>query len=127
MSKDFVCHTEDCVHWRDDACGNSGSITIRDSRCTGYVQRKPEYQYSLIAGIPKMLSEVYVTVGGGWFYQGRLLGYDAYGGDPSYKTYCVEVHREDGYKFVDFFRDIYSRREKKEGEKDDEAEERRTN
>jgi len=65
-------------------------------------------------------SEVYVTVSGGHYYRATLLGYGAYGSDPNYKTYCVQVHREDGYSFTDYFRYIFTRPEAErrlEGEK----------
>lgn len=108
-NRDFICDTEVCVYWDEKyGCQKETAISIQEHCCIDYERKRTERRYRLIAGIPKMLSTIYVTPGGGIFYKGRLLGYDSYGGNPSYKTYCVEVQKENGYKFVDFFRDIYS-------------------
>lgn len=107
---DFTCDTEECMYWSDGECVKKTAITIQEHCCCDYEERLPQYRYALIAGVPPMLEEVFVTVSGGAYYKARLLGYGRYGGDPGYKTYCVEVFMEDGRRFVDFFRDIFSRK-----------------
>lgn len=75
MSKentDFVCDTEDCIYWKDGVCTKETAITIQEHHCVDYEKAMTEYQYSLIAGLPRLLSTVYVTVSGGFFYQTRL-------------------------------------------------------
>lgn len=62
----------------------------------------------------KVGSTVYVTVSGDHYYRATLFGYGAYGNNPNntnHKTYCVRVHRGDGYSFVDFFQKIYTQEE----------------
>lgn len=107
---DFICDTEECAYWLDGECEKKTSITIQAHCCCDYEVKEPAYQYSLIAGIPMLLSEVFVTVSGGTYYKARLLGYGAYGGSLLHETYCVEVFRADGHRFVDFFCNIYSRK-----------------
>lgn len=54
---------------------------------------------------------VYVTVSGSHFYKGKLLGYGAYGDNPNHKTFCVQVFKENGASFVDYFTRLYSEEE----------------
>lgn len=53
--------------------------------------------------------EVYVTVSGGYYYKAILLGYGAYGSNPNHKTFCVQVIKDNGNTFVDYFSKIYSK------------------
>ena len=71
------------------------------------------YADALVEGRLQLLplkpgSEEFVTIKGEKYYRADLLGYGVYGPDPNYKSYCVRVHREDGYSFVDWFKQIYS-------------------
>ena len=112
MKRDFMCDTEECMYWsEEDGCVKKTAITIQEHCCCDFEERRPVYEYHLIAGIPPLLSEVFVTVSGEIYYKARLLGYGAYGKNPCHKTYCVEIFKEDGRRFVDFFVDIYSRKE----------------
>lgn len=110
MSIGYNCDTPDCNFWSEDGCTKAGPIAIQEHSCVGYEKKKPMWRYSLIAGLPALLSEIFVTVSGGAYYKARLLGYGVYGNNVGRKTYCVEVIREDGCRFVDFFESIYSRR-----------------
>jgi|GEM_PF-5320054 len=109
MNIDFFCDTEDCVYWSEEDGCKKTAITILEHCCCDY--EKKVYEYCLIAGLPPLLSEVYVTSSGGLYHKARFLGYGAYDKKkPVYKTYCVEVMIKDGHTFVGFYRDIYSRR-----------------
>lgn len=107
---DFTCDTEDCIYWAEGVCCKGTSVTIQAHHCMDYEKKEPKYQYHLIAGIPPLLSEVFVTISECIYYKARFLGYGLYGKHDYGKTYCVEVIHEDGRRHVDFFNDIYSRK-----------------
>ena len=110
MNCDFTCDTQDCMHWSEDGCLKKTSITIQEHCCCDFEKRVPVYEYSVIAGLPDLLSEVFVTIAGAVYYPARFLGYGKYG--HSYKDiYCVEVFKDDGKRVVDFFNYIFSRKE----------------
>lgn len=119
MNRDFSCDTEECIYWsEEEGCTKKTAITIQEHCCCDFEEKHPVYEYALIAGLPPLLSEVFVTVSGGHYYRARLLGYGPYDRKrPDRKTYCVEVFVEDCKRHVDFFENIYSRWEvNKDGE-----------
>ena len=104
----FVCVTHNCMYYRGGECTRKFAIIIQGGSCCDFKGKLQEYKYSLVAGVPALLSRVYVTVNGSIYYEARFLGYGEYGGNSN-KTYCVELIRQDRPNHVDFFTDIYSR------------------
>lgn len=119
MPKDFVCDTEDCIYYSEteEDCVKETAITIQEGCCCDYEERVNEIKkpkYTLIKDIPKLGSEVFVRIGTDCYkyYKGTFLGYGAYNDDPNFKTYCVQVQTPNSTPYVDYFRNIYTTKNK---------------
>lgn len=111
MPKDFMCDTEDCIYYStvEEDCIKGTAITIQDGCCCDYEERVNEVKkprYILVRGVPKLGSEVYIQAGSS-YYKGTFLGYGAYGDDPDYKMYCVQIKIPNRIPFVDYVKNIY--------------------
>ena len=115
MPRDFVCDTEECIYYSvvEEDCVKGTAITIQEGCCCDYEERVNEVKepkYALVRDVPKLGSEVFVRIGTNCckYYKGTFLGYGAYGDDPDFKTYCVQVQIPNRMTHVDYFINIYT-------------------
>ena len=115
MPRDFVCDTEECIYYSvvEEDCVKGPAITIQEGCCCDYEERVNEVKepkYALVRDVPKLGSEVFVRIGTNCckYYKGTFLGYGAYGDDPDFKTYCVQVQIPNRMTHVDYFINIYT-------------------